>query len=163
LGLLALSIAHADKGSPFVAVQRWTPTFGLLFALVVNGRLVVREYASRTQLFLETLPVTRLRVVTVKLLVGTALVAAAEAAAVAICAVRVSHLEPLDRRYVAIVSARGLAFILALQALAFLAAMLGRWRAAVWIALVLAWFTLDEYGKIGVATLPLVRLLDDTM
>ena len=70
LGYAVIASSAKDEGSAFVALQRFTLWFGCLTALVVNNRLVVREFTARTQLFLETLPITRSRVITVKLTLG---------------------------------------------------------------------------------------------
>ncbi len=163
LGFSGYLLKAREHGSAFVALRQFAGSFALLLALVVNNRLVLREYGGRTQLFLETLPVTRWRVVTLKLVLGAVLVAIPVVVGLAVCALVTARFEPLTARYVAMVGARALAFTLTFHCLAFLAALLGRFRIGVWMALGLAWFALGEYGKIDPARLPLVRLLESQM
>ncbi|HEY3446805.1 MAG TPA: hypothetical protein VGK67_10600 [Myxococcales bacterium] len=165
-GLVAYAIAVSkatDGGSEFVAVRNFSASFALLIALVVCNRLIIREWSGRTQLFLEALPVTRLSVVTTKFLLGAALVALPVLAVLAVSALRASRWEPVTARYVAIVGARGLAFSLTFYSLAFLAAMLGRLRVGLWMALLLAWYTLEQVLKIDLMSLPLMRLVEPQM
>lgn len=165
-GLVAYAAAVGkakDGGSEFVAVRLFSASFALLMALVVCNRLVVREWSGRTQLFLEALPVTRLRVVTTKFLLGALLVALPVLAVLGVSALRAARWEPLTLRYVAIVGARGLAFALTFYCLAFLAAMLGRLRVGLWMALLLAWYTVEQVLKVELMTLPLMRLVEPQM
>jgi hypothetical protein len=162
VGFVAAAHEAADSGSAFVALRQFAIGGGLLTSLVVNHRLVVREYSGRTQLFLEILPITRRRVVSVKYLLGAALVTVPVAMALASSAFAAARFEPLTPRYVGIVGARAIAFALILHALAFLAAFLGRFRVGLWMALLLGSFTLDLKG-LDTAQLPLSRLVGERM
>lgn len=163
LGFLFFADDSRDAGSAFVALRKFTVGFGVLLALVVNNRLVVREYSARTQLFLETLPVGRGRVLAVKYLLGAGLVVAVELAALAGCTLAALQFEPVTPRYVALVGARAVAFALAFHALAFLAGFLGRFRVGLWLGVVLTWFTLESIKKVEVLSLPLLRLVGEQM
>jgi len=163
LGFVGIAVRSRDSGSAYVALRIFTILFGLLTALVVSNRLVVREYTGRTQLFLETLPLTRLRVLTVKLAVGAVLVAVPVLLALAACTFLALKREPVTARYVALVGARALTAALSVYALTFLAGLLGRYRLGLWLSLFLAAFTLESRAKIEVVELPLFRLLDQKM
>jgi hypothetical protein len=156
-------VNRPDQGSAFAALQFFTARFGLLTALVVGNRLIVREYAGRTQLFLELLPVTRLRVLFVKLGLGACLVALPVLLGLGACALLAADQEPLTARYVAIVGARALAAVLLMYSLAFLAGLLGRYRLGLWLGLALGAWTLDTKAKLELESLPLVRLLNQQM
>ena len=61
LALAGLLMQLSDLGGRFLALLRFTPTMGILLAMVAGNRLFAREYAGKTQLFLEAIPVSRLR------------------------------------------------------------------------------------------------------
>src|SRR5262249_31544709 len=66
LGLLVLLAASQRQGSPVAAWRMLLLIFGSLLSLALANRFVVREYGGRTQLFLETLPMGRAQVITLK-------------------------------------------------------------------------------------------------
>ncbi len=163
LTLAVLMINGKNDGSVFMALRQFALSLGVLSVLVVNNRLVVREYSGRTQLFLETLPVTRRRVMTVKLLLGAVLVLLPLAAAIATCALVARGKEPLTARYLAIIAARCGMFLIGVHGLAFLAGMLGRYRFVFWATLGVGYSIIDEKKSMDASSMPLLRLLDHQM
>ena len=163
IGFAVIAITAKDDGSYFVALQRFSWSFGVLGALLINNRLIVREYTARTQLFLETLPVTRRHVLGVKLLLGLVLVVIPVLLALLAASVLARHREPLGLRYLAIVGGRAVAFSVWLYALAFLAGVLGRYRFVFWSGLTLVLFTLAKKLSKQFFELPIFRLLNDQM
>jgi hypothetical protein len=158
-----LLLGGKDEGSTFALLRNFTWSAGIIGVLVVNNRLVVREYVSRTQLFLETLPVTRLRVLGVKFLLGLVLGVVPALLALGVCAWVASGREQIGVRYLAILAARVGTFLFCVHAMAFVAALLGRYRYVFWGALLCGFITLDQTTSITSATIPLMRLMDDQM
>src|SRR5262245_35826171 len=64
--IIATSLVKGGSETPLEGVRIFLMLIGSLSALVINHRLVVVEYQSKTQLFLEALPVPRWRMVAVK-------------------------------------------------------------------------------------------------
>jgi len=161
LTLMGLLSQARDDGSVFTALQQFTVSMGVLGVLVANSRLVVREYSGRTQLFLETLPVTRLRILTVKLLLGFATVLLPVAIVLGICALAGQGREPITPRYLAILALRSGVFLLTFHALGFLAGMLGRYRYVFWAGCFYLMSVVMK--KESFDNIPLFRLVDQRM
>ncbi len=161
LTILGLLADARDGGSVFTALQKFTLAMGALGALVANSRLVVREYSGRTQLFLETLPVSRVRILTVKLLLGFATVLLPVVLLLALCVILAQGREPVTARYLVILSLRSGVFLLTFHALGFLAAMLGRYRYVFWVAVFYLMGVVAR--KQSSDDIPLFRLIDQRM
>ena len=118
--------------------------FVLLAAMVLGNRLVVAEYHGRTQLFVEALPVARWEMLAVKLAVGWLLLLAAAGLSLLFTALAALSREPIDARFLAIVAARTGAFVSFIWAFFFALGLVGRFRAPIYIALVLALGFVDQ-------------------
>jgi hypothetical protein len=161
--LLVLILDGKGDGSAFVALKAFSVSIGVIGVLVLNNRLVVREFTARTQLFLETLPVTRRRVLMVKLLLGFALAMIPIALATAVCVLVAQGREPIGLRYVGILSSRLTAFLFFVHALAFLAAMLGRYRFVFWGLLLGLSGLVIQSQALSASAVPLLRLIDEKL
>lgn len=134
--VICATLLHSGEreGGRFVALLKFAAGAGTLDALVLAHRLFVREYASRTQLFLEVLPLRRAEVFATKWLLGwaamTLLVLAAWAANLAF--IRRTELISLADALLPLGNA--LLFAWMLWAGSAMAAMLGRYRYLAWIA-----------------------------
>jgi hypothetical protein len=159
--LIALARVHA--GDPAFEGLR----FHLLLSVPIvtwtmGGRLVRREYAGGTQLFLDALPVSRSAVVTAKHLLGAAFLALSVLPAFLFCALLATREQDVSLRFLCIVAARTVAVAWFFWSAAFLLGFLGRYRAPLLIVgLFCAFFLLHdtdvELGDFG----PLA-LLDET-
>lgn len=108
-------------------------TFIPLGALVLGNRLVVTEWYSRTQLFVEALPLPRGEQVFVKFLVGLVLLESAAAASLGLTALMALRTEPIDERFLAILESRGGLYVACVWAFFFTMGFLGRLRFAFYI------------------------------
>jgi hypothetical protein len=168
LVLLALAQGLAllganNMGSPMVAYQKTVAFILPLMALVLANRLVVREYMGRTQLFLETLPVSRLQVLALKWLAGATLLLLAMAACLGATLLVARGNVMLTPHYVALVAVRSAAFVLFCHALAFLVGLTGRYRYILWGMLFICAVTLDAAGQQPVAQWPPFYLAQESM
>jgi hypothetical protein len=155
-------LVQADKhGGRFFAFTRYAGAFGSLNALVLANRLFAREYAGRTQLFLETLPLSRTRVFVTKWLLGFGVVAIATFAAWLAALLLAQRREVIDVRAALDVLACGGLFALAMWAWSAMAGMLGRYRFVAWFAAFLLAFIADTVAGIKLADLPVIRLLGE--
>jgi hypothetical protein len=153
LALLGVSKVAKDEGSPLVAYRTMVWVFGVLSALVLANRLVVREFSGRTQLFLETLPVSRLQMISVKWVTGAVLLAFPMAVAFAVVLHVAAEKSLLTPRFIELIAIRSGSFLLFAYALAFFIGLTGRYRYVLWGGLIVAAFTMDSLTQTPVAQL----------
>jgi ABC-type transport system involved in multi-copper enzyme maturation permease subunit len=153
LALLGLSKVAKDEGSPLVAYRTMVWVFGVLSALILANRLVVREFSGRTQLFLETLPVSRVQIIAVKWLTGAVLLGIPMTIAFAIVLHAAAEKSLLTARFIDLIAIRSASFLLFAYALAFFIGLTGRYRYVLWGALVLTAFAMDSLTQTPVAQL----------
>lgn len=162
-GLLLLfgMLAQAQQllGGRFVGLMRFSLLFAPLLALVLANRLFVREYAGRTQLYLETLPIGRLRVFATKWLLGAVLILLPALVACWAAWRFVGRNEVL-----AFADVRGpllavLCFWFSVWSFAALGGMLGRYRYVVWLAILGVLYLTGSVAGIPSFELPILRLL----
>ncbi len=170
-GAWALLLLAALAGAETVSLMEAHAGF-LIFVtlggLVLGNRLVVAEYYGRTQLFVEALPVARWEMVALKYLLGLAfLLLAAGASLLATALVALSR-EPIDARFLGLVGARTGSYVFFVWAFFFAMGMLGRFRTAIYVGILLALtmvdsmtaFELQRFGPLAVldgGTLPFER------
>jgi hypothetical protein len=159
LALAALLRTAADTGGRFTGFARFLLTIAPLLALVLANRLLVREYAGRTQMFLETLPLGRGRAFATKWLLGCGLMLLAAAVA------WVATLWFAQRREVLAASdavgalASAATVSVTLWSFASLAGMLGRYRYLAWGALAAVVAVAVNVTGVPWLDLPVLRLL----
>lgn len=161
---LAVSLNRADEeGGRFSALKDFLMTFGLVAALVGGNRLVVREYTGKTQLFLETLPLSRTKVALAKWLFGWAWVCFSGTSAWAATwwwQTRTVAV-PLEDALHALVPA--LLWLSAFWSLCFVAGLLGRYRLLFWVVFGLYLYALDEVGQVQVMETPPFHIISESL
>lgn len=161
---LAVSLSRGDEeGGRFAALKGFVLTYGLVAALVAGNRLVVREYTGKTQLFLETLPISRLRVVVTKWLFGWGWVTFSVTSAWAATwwwQAKTTPVSLLDALH-ALVPA--LLWMTSFWAVCFVAGLLGRYRLLFWVVAGLFVYGLDTVGQLVVMQTPPFRLASDSL
>lgn len=129
LVLLLLGTAFGrEERDELHALRSYVVLVTLFGGPAICQMLVAREFGSKTQLFLETLPVRRGTVLWTKLLLGLALQIAMVAPAVAACAALAWHSAGLDARFLLAVSARAFGFATFGYGVCFAFSFLGRYR-----------------------------------
>lgn len=161
---LAVSLSRGDEeGGRFSALKDFLTTLGLVGALVAGNRLVVREYTGRTQLFLETLPISRERVVLAKWVVGWLWVNATGTltwAATWWWQTRTAPVAP-ETALKALVPA--VLWLSAVWSVCFVAGLLGRYRLLFWVAVGLLLQGLDSVGQVQLLELPGLHLVSESL
>jgi hypothetical protein len=155
--------ARAAKGgveTPFEGLRLFIASMGVLGALVLNHRLVVVEYQSRTQLFLEGLPVARWWMVLVKYWLGLGVLLLVASAAIAVACLMAGRHEIVSGRQVLILAARALSVVWLAHSLCFLMGLLGRYRLALYIGLGVCCAIIQEHKVVDLAHFGPVALLD---
>lgn len=160
----AVTLAGADMfGSPMEAYQKIVSVMAPLTAVVLVNRLVVREYMGRTQLFLETLPVSRTQVLAMKWLLGAALLSLAMAACLGATLLLARDKVVLTPHYISMVAIRSGSFVFFCYALAFLVGLTGRYRHVIWGLLFVCIVVGDAVGQLAVANWPPFYLVQGAM
>jgi hypothetical protein len=163
IALAGLLFVAKDEGSPLAAFRSSVFLLGGLSILTLANRLVVREYSGRTQLFLETLPVSRAQVVAVKWLTGAVLLAIPMAAGFLVILHFAAVQVVLTPRFIQLIAVRGGTFLLAAYSLAFLIALTGRYRYALWGSLILGAFVVDTYAQFPLEQWAPIALVSKSM
>lgn len=150
-------------GSPMAVYQKIVATIAPLMALVLANRLVVREYMGRTQLFLETLPVSRPQVLAMKWLLGAAVLLLAMAACFGATLLIAHGKVMLTPHYIVLVAIRSASFVFLSYALAFAVGLTGRYRYAIWSLLLVCMVVANAVGQSDIANWPPFYLVRESM
>lgn len=163
LGVLVLSASAAleEAGSMLDVLRRFLLTFYLIAALVLCNRLVVREYQSQTQLFLEGLPISRLRMVVVKYVIGALVLLAMMTATFAFALLLSLRNEQLTPRFLLLVSARAYCFAWCVYSCFFMMGLLGRYRVVLYVFAILGAAAIDGVTKVELSRFGPIALVDD--
>lgn len=160
----ALALQGAEMmGSPLVAYQRVVVLMAPLISLIVVNRLVVREYMGRTQLFLETLPVSRSQVLANKWLLGITVLSLALAACFGAALFLARGKVSLTPHFIALVAIRSASFVFFSYALVFVVGLTGRYRYVIWFMLLLCTVAANTTGQLAVADWPPFYLVQEAM
>ncbi|MCB1742416.1 MAG: hypothetical protein KDK91_18720 [Gammaproteobacteria bacterium] len=140
-----LQLANAPRSlSRFELVSGFASLPLVIAALVLAHRLVVMEQRAGTQRFIESLPLPRGRMELVKYTLGLGCLLLLASLAMVACAALAADHEPLDGRFLAIMTARLWGFVFALWSLVFMMGFLGRLRAVAYAAIVVGVYALDS-------------------
>ena len=159
LVLFALAVNpdfNGQNASAFFGFRSFLLFFYPLYVIVLTSRIVAREYTGKTQLFLETLPVSRARVLTGKFLLGLALALVVVALAFHTFGRLASRHEVIDRHGMGIIALRAFAYAGCIYAFLFAGGLLGRYRIACLLLLIVGFslvdgtstFRFEEFGPI---------------
>jgi hypothetical protein len=164
-GLLILTqlILGRDGGGRFEQLVVFVGLAVPVNAMLAANRLLVREYAGRTQLFLEVLPIGRARVFATKWLIGLAWTGAITAGAWLLTLEWQRAGEVIAWSDARPVLGALLAFSAAMWAFAALCGTLGRYRYVAWIAAVALVAIATEAGGRDLDELPVMRLLGSSV
>lgn len=158
--VVLMAIANARRGeaiSAFESLRIGVLTFTPPAAIALAQGLFAGEIRGRTILFLETLPVARLRVALVKLAFGAIALLAPLALLTGWVVLIAARREPVDARFAGLVLARTLSFALSTLMFCVFASVLGRYRIPLLVAIGLALavvssrsgYTFDTFGPIA--------------
>jgi len=161
-GLIVIKgMIAGDEGSVLVGVRLFVMSLVTLCALVICHRLVVVEYSGRTQLFLEALPVSCWWMVAVKYVLGLVLVLGVVVIALGLACLVGWSKEVLSPRYVVIVATRAISAALCAYHFFFVMGFLGRYRLALYLAVLLGCFAVDELTDLKLDRFGPFALLDE--
>jgi hypothetical protein len=113
-------------------------------AMLICGRLIVAEYRSKTQLFLEALPLSRTRMIAVKYFFGLGALLLFVGALLVTAGWMLSAHEAMTPRFACILAARAAACAWFWHSLFFTTGLLGRYRWPLMVILFLLVFAVDS-------------------
>ncbi len=165
LGLAyALLLLGMMLGNETVSLMQAHASFLFFLALagaVLGNRLVVGEYYGRTQLFVEALPLARWEMVALKYLLGLAVLLLAAGLSLATTAMAALSREAIDVRFLAIVAARSASFVCFVWSFFFAMGFIGRFRVAIYIAILLALGVVDQMTELELQHFGPLAVLDN--
>ena len=159
--LLILVAATGDGGSWFEVLKTFLQTFYVVLALVVCNRLVVREYQSKTQLFLEVLPVSRLRMVAVKYMFGLLFLFSLLTFLIAVLVLLSLRNEQLTTRFLLILTACSFAYAWCVYSFFFVMGFFGRYRIPIYLLSLIGAMFVEIMTNIEWSQFGPFALLDD--
>lgn len=160
---LFILVTRESRSSWFEATRNFTAAWSVVGAVWLAGRLIRREYASRSQLFLEALPITRWRVLTLKLLIGATMSGLSVLLAVALTALISQGRQVLSAELILFITLRLVSTVLFAWALAAMAAVMGRYRVPLMLFLAVALVALAQFTSLDVTQEGPFRLLSDDL
>jgi hypothetical protein len=164
VGLLVITAFTAFQGmagSLLDALGLFLRTLFVITALVLCNRLVVQEYQNKTQLFLQSLPISRLHMIVVKYLFGLLLLISMVTVAFVILVLLSARNEELTTRFVLILAARTYSFSWCVYSGFFMMGLLGRYRVAIYLFAMLGAMAIDTLTKLDLSRFGPFALLDD--
>lgn len=135
----------------------------IVLALVLAARLIRKEYLEKTQLFLEGLPISRPRMLLVKIGLGFAYLALAIGGYLLSAAIVEMNQPLVTARFLAIVLVRLLGFAVAIYGFACLCNLLGRYRNTIFIAIGTLLLALDSNTDFELSRWGPFVLVDETL
>jgi ABC-type transport system involved in multi-copper enzyme maturation permease subunit len=99
------------SASPFIGLGIFARSLSWVVAYVLCGRLIVAEYYSKTYLFLEILPLSRLKIVFVKWLIGLVCLQLFTLFFILMSLLLGAEKEVLTLRFLSVISVKALVFV----------------------------------------------------
>jgi hypothetical protein len=162
LMILGTTAIQRQAGTPFAGLRMFVILIGTTTALVICQRLVAVEYQARTQLFLEALPMSRWRMVTIKYCLGLAVIAFIVTLAFGLSCLLAWHHQLISLRFAAILAARAFSFVWLTYSFFFLMGLMGRYRLAIYLGMFLGVFILEQATALNLGRFGPFALLDKT-
>lgn len=150
-----------ENGSSLESLRIFLMATLVPLCLLLGHRLVVVEYQARTQLFLEALPVSRLRMVAVKYGLGLALLVITVGTAFAASAISARLQEQAAWSLLGFVALRTLAVAWTAYNVFFAMGFLGRYRVAAFLGVFVLTLAIGELSNLNLTKFGPLALLDE--
>ena len=160
-GVTLTAVMIRESGSVFESVRIFALTLFVIVAATLGHRLVVQEYSGRTQLFLESLPLSRLSMLATKYALGLAVATVMLAAAFGSAWLAAPAGESIGGRAVVIMASRLGVYAFFVHAFFFMMGLLGRYRVAIYLALVIVAAVINQTTDVRLGDHGPLGLMDD--
>lgn len=151
-----------DKTNILEVLSNFLLIFSSFIAIILCRRLVVIEYANRTQYFLESLPISRFNFYLTKYLLGLGLILLINGSVTAFCLISGTVTKLIDPLFAGIISLRMFLFILFIYNFFHMMAYTGRYRFGIYTLLFLLYFFLDTNSSLELERIGPFALIDST-
>lgn len=141
-------VSSPDNITILTTHQVFLWVFVPLTGMVLGHRLVVVEYHGRTQLFVESLPLRRGEMVTVKYVLGLLIIMSVAIASLLFSSLFALGSEPLGARFMGLMTLRTMAYTFCVWSVLFSMGFLGRFRVPIYVGLVILVFALDTLTEL---------------
>jgi hypothetical protein len=163
--VLLVALVNAQLSNSAITVIQLLPvqlvSTAPIAATIAMQALFASEIRNKTILFLEALPISRVKLVFAKLLVGGALIFSMNLFLAAVVMALAARTEPMSLRFLEIVALKTTAAAVFWFALTFFAAVLGRYRWPFYLTLIIVAFVYDQAGG-QLGSVPPATLWDKT-
>lgn len=149
------------RGSVFLDLKPTAALLCTMGALFVAHRLIVREYGQRTQLFLESLPLSRARILATKWMLGAGVLLLLLLLHVLVLWRQARLHEDVTARFLGLVLLRTGSVVLLGWTFFALAGLVGRYRNPLYLGLLVALFAADQLTDFDLLHSPPMRLLGE--
>lgn len=163
VGWILLFTAMQGQGGSQLFTLRVHVYFLSIFALILGNRLVVAEYSSKTQIFLESLPFPRGRIVMVKYTIGLTVILLCAVTALGAAMLAGARTEAYTPRFAGILASRYLGFAVFAYTFFFAMGFLGRFRFMAYGLTVAALLILIRIKDLSWGELPFFYLVGGTL
>ena len=144
IAMLLWGQQKAEMGSALNAPRLFALTLLILFEMILCNRLVVQEFSGKTQLFLESLPISRLSMLATKYVLGLLMATAPLALCFALSLLIQSRVEVISWRFTEILSVRLMAYVFSTYSFFFMMGLLGRYRIAIYLLILFGYMIVDR-------------------
>ncbi|ATB26947.1 ABC transporter permease [Melittangium boletus] len=151
--------ARLSWGSPFEGLRLPTVALTTVGAFFVAHRLVVGEYGQRTQLFLESLPLSRARILTTKLVFGAVVLLLPLLVHLGVLAYQARNSEDVPLSFLLLLLLRTGTVVMLGWSLLALSGLLGRYRFPLLLLLLVALFLADHLSQFDITRAAPLQLL----
>ena len=153
------SLANGMGGGVFFGIGQGLSYFLILPSYLVCHLLIAVEFRSRSRLFLEALPLSRLRLVVIKALLALGLGVAMAVGAVLVGAIASAGSEAITVRYLGILLSSAVVWASFLIGFSFFLSFLGRYRIFVIIAILLLLIVISNNAPVPLSDFPPLGLI----
>jgi len=162
LTILLSGLVRDEQVNTLEGFRTALAVFGTMMSIILCRSLVVKEYMAQTQLFIETLPITRLAMVNVKFFLGLAILIVLLGLSFGASVVVSGRRLGMDPLFFGITLARASCFLFFCYTFFFATGMLGRYRISIYLALFFVAISLHEFKDFELHRFAPLALLDET-
>lgn len=163
-GFLMLGSIVSARSMGFLSAENSFLIFFIpLSAIVLGSRLVVKEYHGRTQLFIESLPISRVEMVLVKYLIGLGFLFFVTLFTLLISSGLSHNSDPVGTKFLLILSSRSFMYCYFVWSFLFAMGFTGKFRIPIYIFLVFVIVMINQTTELDITRAgPIALMMPDS-
>ncbi len=160
-GILLLNTGVEKRSLSLIQAEGWFLIFYIpLAAMVLGHRLVVVEYHSHTQLFIEALPIKRSEMILIKYVIGLGFLLSITFISITLVSRMASASEHVGSLFIGILYLRGAVFAYFIWSVLFAMGFLGRFRIPIYLSIGFGLLIILETTELNFLHLSPVAIID---